>query len=831
MGKSRQKKRKAKELAARKKRIQPDDYYHSGSLEMARFGKHVVMRSDMQPDEFEEWQTKLVEHFPEVCKEIDDIIAQIVGIVSKLPPGEILKRAYWEMAAHHLHMDSESYADSDDIISLRMVDYLQSIIASATPADVVEDEITEDNWLELRKLVGELFQKLSLEYQICRTAYNRRNNPDFDLEYEEYYYKAQQYWSNVRGHRYLVHEIPALREILKPHSEILEELFGIDADKLIDNIKRIQDSLTFGIGKVMKDLRELQEVTTEKALKKIKEAGKAMSTDISELISRVIEENKLQDFREDIRGRFLGLDLFDLEKITDLPKSLLDELSWEPGQDKEFLEEGDYKGWPLRIWPIFKRPFLKLDGRYYCFELYSLFDHLYRVIQHIIIRTKPEYTEEWNKKQKNTSEHLPFDLFNILLPNARVYRPVYYRWYVGDKEKNKQWCEADGLLIYEDHLFIIEIRAGAFTYTPPATDFPAYITSIKNLLFKPAEQGKRFLEYLNSEKDVTIFDESHSEIGKISKSNFEHITICTITLDHFTELAAQAQHLKKIGIDIGENPVWAISIDNLREYSDVFDNPLIFLHFVEERMRAFQSDIIQVEDELDHLGLYLKHNVYTKYAQKMIDDGKTKLTWYGYRSDIDKFFAEKIRNQNVECLLKQDMPKRLKSIIDFLSTSTIPNRRKVASMLLACGGEARESIVSNIDDVLIQQSKTKRPLPLSTYGEIKITVFCWQVGSLDRNYELAQIHTKAAMMVASDDERLLIELIYDEHGVLVDVYPDFITLKGMSSEELENIKVEAEQLRKSRIKKAMSLRGKIGRNELCPCGSGKKYKNCCLNTN
>lgn len=24
---------------------------------------------------------------------------------------------------------------------------------------------------------------------------------------------------------------------------------------------------------------------------------------------------------------------------------------------------------------------------------------------------------------------------------------------------------------------------------------------------------------------------------------------------------------------------------------------------------------------------------------------------------------------------------------------------------------------------------------------------------------------------------------------------------------------------------------KIGRNDKCPCGSGKKYKNCCMNTN
>ena len=30
-----------------------------------------------------------------------------------------------------------------------------------------------------------------------------------------------------------------------------------------------------------------------------------------------------------------------------------------------------------------------------------------------------------------------------------------------------------------------------------------------------------------------------------------------------------------------------------------------------------------------------------------------------------------------------------------------------------------------------------------------------------------------------------------------------------------------------RIKKIFSDNKKIGRNEKCPCGSGKKYKHCC----
>lgn len=822
MGKNRQKKQRVKELADRKKRVRPDDYYQRGPLEMARFGRHVIMRSNMSPSEFADMQKYLTDLYPNVCQEIDELIKQIIAVVSNLPPSELLKRAYWEMASHHLNIESESEADSDDVISLRMVDYLQSIIASTKLAEKVSENLSEDVWAQLKNMVSTLFPKLNIEYQICRTALNRTNDPDFDLDYEEFYSEAQQYWVNVRGHRYLVHELPALSDLLEPHNEVFKELFGIGTDELIAGLRMIQDSLTLGIGKVINDLKVMQEAIIEKAPFMMINVDENSMADVSnELISRVIEANNWQEWREDILGRLLGLDLFDLDKITKLPKPLLDELSWEPGQDGEFLEEGQFRGWPLRIWPVFKRPFIKLDDRHYCFDLYSLFDHIYRVIERTVMRMKPQYREEWNQKQKELSERLPFDLFTRLLPGARVYRQVYYR------AGNGQWYESDGLLIWEDHLFIIEIRAGAFTYTPPATDFPAYIASIKNLLLKPVEQGRRFLEYLNTGNEVAIFDEYHRQIGEISKNDFEHITICAISLDEFTELAARAQYLYKVGVNVGEKPVWAISLGNLREYTDIFCNPLIFLNYVEERMRAFKSDLVTVDDELDHLGLYLKHNSYTRYAHELTSDGKTKLGWYGYRLDIDRFFAERFRNPSTESVLEQNMPERLKEIIEFLSANCVSHRRKVASMLLDCGDEARRNITERISEVLARQSQTKKPVPLSTYGEVKVTLFCWQKQCLQRDYEFAQMHAKAAMAVAGDSERLLLELTYNGHGVLTDVNPTFITLAGISAEEIEKIKVGAAELRKARISKAISQQGKIGRNELCPCGSGKKYKRCC----
>jgi preprotein translocase subunit SecA len=44
---------------------------------------------------------------------------------------------------------------------------------------------------------------------------------------------------------------------------------------------------------------------------------------------------------------------------------------------------------------------------------------------------------------------------------------------------------------------------------------------------------------------------------------------------------------------------------------------------------------------------------------------------------------------------------------------------------------------------------------------------------------------------------------------------------------------DAIQGNRSEAKKAEPIRNrqaKVGRNDPCPCGSGKKYKNCCMRT-
>ena len=184
------------------------------------------------------------------------------------------------------------------------------------------------------------------------------------------------------------------------------------------------------------------------------------------------------------------MNLFDVQKITTLPEKLLVELSWRPGEEKDFFAEGEFRGWPLRIWPVFKRPFIRLENQFYCFDLYSLFDNIYRVMQRVILRLKPDYQETWNTIQRSQSEDLPLKYLKRLLPDAKVLKNVYYR---GKTDSGATgWCEADGLLIYDDHLFVIEARGGAFTHTSPIDRFSRHTShSLKNLRVEAGNAGAK----------------------------------------------------------------------------------------------------------------------------------------------------------------------------------------------------------------------------------------------------------------------------------------------------------------------------------------------------
>lgn len=806
----------AKSKNRKAKNIKPDDYFAAGPMEFARFGRLVIGRSRATQKQFEAAQARMAAQYPITVREIDVLVASIAAQIVRLPPDRLLQRGWWEYSAMMVGLSGEDADGSEKLAAARMVDYVQSLIVSVKPEQYAAD-VSDEDWTKLKADVETLFRRLTLNYQICLTAHRKAQDPQLDMQLEEFRLQAETLWLNIRGKRYQLHERQALLDVLTPHSDILLKLFGLDAAALAAEFDKILTRLTHGLMDIAKDMKELH----AKSMARLDElAAKHQDLDFEALMAKVFEDRDLAAQRDRFAGAMFGLDLFDVGKNTVLPKVMLDALSYSPAEDTEFFSPGEFAGWPLRIWPIMRRPFIRLNGSTYCFDIFSLFDNIYRVLRRIVIELEPAYKESWNDGQKAVSEELPFTYLSRLMPGARVYRPIYYRWKVGGGPA--RWYEADGILIYEDHLFVIEVKAGAFTYTSPANDLDAHLVSLRTLLQAPARQGCRFVDFLESEPEVSIADAEHNEIAKLRRSDFRHVTVCTITLDAFTALAARAQHLAPLGIDVGQRPLWPLSIDDLRVYVDLFDNSLIFLHFVEMRAKAGRSAKVDLNDEMDHFGMYIMENDYPQFAEELSQNAD-KMRFDGYTTPVDEYFSAVLIGDSPP-KPRQKMPHRIAEIVDLLNTSNEPNRAELSSFILDGAGEWRDTLAASIENALKENKELKRARPLSSYGGMEMTQFVWSPDA-PRNAEGAIEHTRVVMLADNKTDRHLVEFEYDKEGKLFGAHLHKVTLVGVPAAEIERLRAKGVALQQSRIASAQA-KGKIGRNDQCPCGSGKKWKKC-----
>lgn len=814
------KKRKA---LRNKKKVAPDDFFEHGPISMARFGNLTVGQSNWKPDEFKEYHKRLAEAYPKIVSEIDALIEEATVLISATKPLSLLHRAWWQRAAAYVEINSEVEVQNEHAHTQRMIDYVQGLIA-ATPPSQNQKDADEETWQRLSSVVSKIFEKLNPWFFISESAHRRATLPEINDATEEFRFRAQIIWCNVSGAEYQAHNIPALRELLVPQSDNIKKVYGLDGEQLCDELAKIWHSLTMGLGEAFEAMEDFRKESLD-ALEADVQAGIAGEGALAEQLDRTVVRHGLTEKRNVALGKFLGLDLFDLQKITNLPIELLNDFAWSPGQETDFLSPGNLKGWPLRIWPTFKRPFLKVGERYYCFDQTVLFDHFFRQLEKRVYQVGEATKQAWIAARKDVTERLPFDYFAKILPQATLLQEIYYP--LAENGSKTRTYETDGIIIYDDHLFVIEVKSGAFTYTDPTTDFNAHLKSLEGLLADPAKQGGRFLKYLRGSEEVPIFDKQGKEVFRIRKDDYRQVTLCAVTLDQFTEIAAQTQRVTEIGIALGTEPLWAISLGDLRVYADIFSNPMEFLHFIEQRKEAFASSKVQLDDELDHLGLYLKHNHYVKHLEEAARGPKARIQTLGYRQKIDEFYSARLRDPSTISPVRQEMPPRMVEVLDLLALSGKPGRSEIAAYILDLDGFCRTDIFSHVQRE-VERASDSRPRPFSSHGHVRLTVAPWsERWGAPLSQEMLE-HVKSVMLLHGEIDRHLLELKFDGDGKLNAADWRLVRQSDISFLERPKLAEMAESLRERRLNRGTATGKRVGRNEQCPCGSGKKFKKCCI---
>lgn len=786
-----------------------DEFYSNGIFELGRMDNLVSLKNNYTEQDILEQNEKLARQYEGKKAEIDALIMDIRKNISKCNPLSLLMEAMDRGMLNMINTVSEIQIEGKQNFELRAVEYIQSILVSQEnffeKFDNKQDELIE----RVLEEVDELYMKTQLFY-IFWAAKAMLEDEDLNENDIQYIMEAQ-LMGNVRGKRYQFQQLTNIKNLLLPHSDKMQEIYGVSAQNLLAGLEKLEYSLSSAKIDSMKGLfNEFLEF--QKAAK-----GKSQE-DIEKLL------NGIRDSQQNLElsKKCFGTDLYDIKKVTGWSDILVDSLSWSIGECNDFIDNRDFSGWIIRDLPVQKKPFIKINGVSYCFDYYNLFDNIYRIIQKDIKRHDSEYTTRWAEIQQNASESLVEEQFKRLLPGCQSYVGNYYP--IGNSLK--QMDENDILILYDDTIIIAEVKAGSFTYTPAITDYKAHKKSFDSLIGKADYQCERTLSYIDKSKQAIFYDDKKNEKLTINKEKYKNIYTFCVTVDNFNAFEAKIEKMNFLQINSG---TIAISVDDLEVYAEYFDSPMYFLHYLKQRKAATKSKTLLLSDELDHLGMYIVHNNYKMYADEF-DDCNSFLA-FGYREDLDAYFASLHCKEVESDKPLQEIPDEIKKMISIVEERKLQGRVSFTNFLLDYEPATRIQFVESIFYLLKRQKEIGRMFPAFGNGDVMYGCFVKQNGIIELSEEDRLSYMYANMMKLGKNESWYILLQYDELNTLKDVY-----FKKLYIEDIDKYGYDKEKLRKladvvyqNRVAEVMKKqhKKKIYPNDLCPCGSGKKYKKCC----
>jgi len=815
-------KRKKRRKRWTKQRV-PDEALRAGPLSIARFGRHTVIQNTSSTSEHAAMLDAAAKHFPVVTAEIDSLCTAIEELVASMDALKLMARAYWTHALAAVNATTESQLPHDAIVANFALAYLQSVVVSVRPVHPPTRDPNDDaDWDLLHEKIRQLLATIQASYFLCKSA-DASRQPGFDEGLHKLETAIQMRWLTVRGERYQVHASQHLLDFLGPQRAILQSLLSVTPEQLAAAQTELAKSLMTGFGDA---LREAQSVHTElfsgfdADAKDWESFGSA-----HEFLQAELTRKGLASRMEAATERTHGYGLFDVGKVTGLPPLVLEALAFEPGGacgDGGIFDGDEHIGWPTRVSPTWERPFLKIGGSFYLFDIYLL-DRLHYTVGRIIRRMQTKLGSTWANNLKDATEGVPVALISrILGPAARSEAQVFYP--VPGKGRN--WAECDALVTFDDVLFVVEVKSGAYTYTSPHDDFAAHVAGMRSLIDRPAEQARRFIAYLESAEEVALYDEGRTQIGRLRRMDYSHVIACCVTYDQLTHLAATLQHEPGVAPNLEGTPIWCVSVDDLRALADLFDNPVVFLHYLTKRLAAYPEQLGQL-DEMDHFGAYVEYSDYVAEFSEHRDKNQVSLLQpQGYQDVVDEFFNARFLGE-APGRPTQRLPPSIEALVKHLGHSNQRNRRRGAQVLLDLSGEARTGLAQTIDDEAQRQSAGARPrlwtfspLPLS----IAVASPAWPEGAHGKLGEAA----KARMLMSDHPEHVTLYITCDVAGSVSSVRVERVGRSDLPGEEREKFAAQAQHMGYRAVRQHLQTQGKIGRNEPCPCGSGKKYKKCHL---
>jgi len=223
--------------------------------------------------------------------------------------------------------------------------------------------------------------------------------------------------------------------------------------------------------------------------------------------------------------------------------------------------------------------------------------------------------------------------------------------------------------------------------------------------------------------------------------------------------------------------------------------------------------------------MYLKYNEYHDITKNMPNSDLN--IFAGYRDEIDRYLGLLFLDPEKAVKPRQSMPSFLEAVIKNLEFNRKSGFIKIGAVIYSLSHESRNSLNQGLINIMSLQYNKRNIMPsIFSLGDLSVS-FIIRMPDIQMDFTPRDYAIKN-MFIQEKEEILLLDISVDEKNKITNVSFEWIRKSNLNEEDVIKYKEEAKKFADFRyFNKIKQLKGKkVGRNEKCPCGSGKKYKRC-----
>jgi hypothetical protein len=431
------------------------------------------------------------------------------------------------------------------------------------------------------------------------------------------------------------------------------------------------------------------------------------------------------------------------------------------------------------------------------------------------MRSDLTYANTAAKHRGEFAERVTYDFVKRVFPDDRIYRNIVFK-----PSKTVTAGEADLILVHGKRAFVFQLKSKGLTELARTGDELAISRDFTAAIQHAYDQAVVCIDLLKSAvpayKDGKAIKIAHIEAVE------EFYPVC-ITSENYPSLAFQVgQYLKEDDRSAWINHPIILDIFTFDAITEFLRTPLYLVDYQAKRSALF--DKVAASHELVLLSFHLRGNLFVP------SDVHLLLVEDDFMVELDIAMAVRRRglpgSDTPSGILTRDLDNPLGRILEVSNESDRPEVHQLGEFILNLSSDSWKTINRWVGNIAVQARRDGKNHDVTVPLEngTGLTIHC-NNNPHDQAFKHLVSHCEIRKYVHKADRWF---------GVCMSPASEDVSFAvgrvgpWKFSPELEQ---EAAALKVRSVPHWVGPAGertKLGRNDPCPCGSGKKYKKCCL---